>query len=73
MKRQESQQDKDSVALKLRRIKPSLLIPIKEMEKEESFTTISTKLGDQVLLQIGGKRRIYHTYKATSVRNMDAM
>ena len=51
------------MVLKLRRIKPSLLMPRKEREKEGSFTNISTRLGDQVLLQIRGKRRrTYHTY-----------
>ena len=36
--------------------------------------TISTKLGDQVILQIGGKRkRIYHTYNSISARNLVTM
>ena len=38
-----------------------------------SFTTISTKVGDQALLQIGRKRRIYHIYNATCARNMVIM
>ena len=50
------------MVLKLRKIKPSLLMPRKAREKEGSFTTISTKLGDQVLLQIGGKRRRIYTH-----------
>ena len=61
------------MVLKLRRIKPSSLMPRKAREKEGSFTNISTKLGDQVLLQIiGERRRIYHAYNAISVRNMQA-
>ena len=62
------------MVLKSRRIKPSSLMPTKEREHEGSFTNISTNIGDQVLLQIEGKiRRIYHTYNATSVRNMVTM
>ena len=71
-KRPRMQQDKDSMVLKWRRIKPSLLMPRKAREKEGIFTTISTKLEDQVLLSIGG-RRIYHTYNVISVRNMVTM
>ena len=48
-------------------------MPRKAREKEGSLTTISTKLGDQVLLQIEGRRRIYHTYNAISARNMATM
>ena len=60
--------------LKLRIIKPSLIMPINAREKEGNFTNISTKLGDQVLLEIGGKRRRdYHTYNAISARNMVTM
>ena len=67
------QQGKESMVLKLRRIKPSSLMPRKASEKEGSFTNISTELGDQVLPQIKGKRKIYHTYNAISVRNMVTM
>ena len=70
-KRQRLQQGKDSMVLKLRRIEPSSPMPITEREKERIFLNISTRLGGQVLLEIWGKiRRIYHTYNATSVRNM---
>ena len=68
------QQGKDSMVLKLRRIKPSSLMPRKEKEKEGSFINISTKVGDQVLLQIIRKRRrTYHAYNAISVRNIVTM
>ena len=68
------QQDKDFMALNLRRIKHSWPMPRKEREREESFTTISIKVEDQSLLQIEGRRRrIYHTYNAISARNMVTM
>ena len=70
-KRQGLLQGKETMVLKLRRIKSSLLMPRKAREKEGSFTTLSTKAGEQVLLQIEGKRRrIYHTYNAIGARNM---
>ena len=63
------QQGKDSMVLKLRRIKLSSPMPRKEREKEGSFT--STKLGEQVLLQIiRRKRKTYQAYNAIGVRNM---
>ena len=58
----------------MRRIKNSSLMPRKAREKEGSFIPISTKVGDQVLLQIEGKRRrIYHIYNAIGARNMVTM
>ena len=68
------QQGKDSMVLKLRKVKSSSVMPRKAMEKEGSFTNLSIKLGDQVLLQIIRKRRMtYHTYNAIGVRNMVIM
>ena len=67
------QQDKDFMALFLRRIKYSWSMPRKEREREENFTTISIKVEDQALLQINKKRRIYHKYNALGARNMVTM
>ena len=68
------QQGKDSMVLKLRKIKPSSLMLRKEREKEGSFTNMSTKLRDQFLLKIiRRRRRTYHAYNVISVRNMVTM
>ena len=60
------------MVLKLRRIKPSSLMPRKAREKEGSFTI--TNLGDKFLLQIiRRKRKTYNAYNPIGVRNMVIM
>ena len=58
------------MALNLKRIKLSYLMPIKEREGERSPSITSIKIADQVLPQIRrNKRRTYLRYSATGARN----
>ena len=69
-KKQESQHAKDFMALNLRKIKHSYLMPRKAREGEGSRTITSIKIRDQVLPQIKrNKRKIYLRSNATGVRN----
>ena len=70
-KKQESQHAKDFMALNLRKIKRSYLMPRKERELEGIPSITKTKIRDQVLPQIkrNKRRRIYLRYNATGARN----
>ena len=70
-KKQESQHAKDFMALNLRRIKHSYLMPRKAREGEGSPSITSIKIRDQVLPQIrrNKRRRSYLRYSATDARN----
>ena len=69
-KKQESQHAKDFMALNLRKIKRSYLMPRKAREGEGIRTITSIKIRDQVLPQIKrNKRRIYLRSNATGARN----
>ena len=63
------------MALNLRKIKHSYLMPRKEREGEGSPSIISTKIKDKFLPQIkrNKRRRIYLRYSATGARNMVIM
>ena len=70
-KKQESHYAKDFMALNLRKLKRSYLMPRKTREGEGSPSITSTKIRDQVLPQIrrNKRRRIYLRYSATRARN----
>ena len=69
-KKQELQHAKDFMALNLRKIKRSYLMPRKAREREGSHKFTSIKIIDQVLLQMRrNKRRIYLKSNATGAKN----
>ena len=71
---QESQHAKDFMALNLRKIKRSYLMPRKAREGEGSRTFTSIKIRDQVLPQIKKNiRRIYLKPNAIDARNTAIM
>ena len=70
-KKHEPQHTKEFMALNLRRIKHSYLMPRKERQAKGSPSITSIKIRDQFLLQIkiNKRRRTYLRYSATGARN----